>query len=318
MNDLTTIDRLGPAPAPLSDTARAAARARLDLAISGTRSGREPRRQRRVQLLAAVAVTAAGLAVGPALIGTDGSVALAAVDPMTFPWTPTAVPTGLGGPVFEKDANFIAARYGDQLNGISVITDVADDDFWTIPDSARSADVDGEEATVYERTVRDGTTQTASGVTVVWKDDENDWTAVTGSGQYADSDRMVAFADAMRHEPQGVHLNLGVAPSGWSVAAYKEDRIVTLGDSGEPGASSLTVALVESLDSDLSGYAASEVSTVLIHGVPAHIGRQDAGGGVQWILEATTANGQSFSLQAPVTMTRDQVAEVAESVTYAE
>jgi hypothetical protein len=316
MNDLSTIDRLGPASTPLSDTTLAAARARLDVAIAGDHRSREPRPQRRLPLLAAVAVTAAGLAVGPALIGTDGAIALAAVDPMTFPWTPGSVLPGLGEPVFEKDPNFIAARYGDPLDGVSVTTDVADNDFWTIPEAARSADVKGEEATVYESTVYDGTAEGAGAVTVVWKDEDNDWTAVTGSGRYADGDRMVTFAEALLDEPQPVDLNLSVAPSGWSVAAYKDDRVVTLSESGDVGPHDLTIVLTDSVDPDLSGYAASEVSTAVVHGLPSPIGQQDAGGGLQWILEAKTASGQPFSLQAPVALTRDQVIEIAESVTY--
>jgi len=317
MNDLTTIDRLGPAPRPLSETAFDAARARLDVAITQEHSSRQHRPRRRLPLLAAAAAAAVGLAVVPALIGTHDSIALAAVDPMTFPWTPSAVPAGLGEPVFEKDSNFIAARYGDQLNGVSVTTDVVDEDFWTIPVDAQSADVNGDEAKVYERTVYNGTPEHARAVTVVWKDDSSDWTAVTGSGRYADSGRMVAFAEALRDEPQRVDLSLSVAPVGWSVAAYKEDRILTLSESGEPGPNDLTIGLTDRVATDLSGYGAQDESTLTINGRPAHLGRQSSeAGGFRWILEAATASGQSFSLQAPDDFTRDQVIEVAESVTY--
>ncbi|MEI2774809.1 MAG: hypothetical protein V9G19_02335 [Tetrasphaera sp.] len=317
MTDHKTIDRLGPAPIPLSETSLSAARARLDSAITQAHSSVQRRPRRRLPLLAAAAAAAVGLAVAPALVGSDNSIALAAVDPMTFPWTPSAVPAGLGEPVFEKDSNFIAARYGDQLNGISITTDVAEEDFWTIPAGARSTDVDGDEAKVYERTVYNGSPESANAVTVVWKDDANDWTAVTGSGQYADGDRMVTFAEALRDQPQRVDLSLSVAPAGWTVAAYKEDRILTLSESGEPDDNDLTVALTDHVGTNLSAYGAEDESAVTINGRPALLGRQasDAGDS-RWILEANTASGQAFALQAPDGLTRDQVIAVAEGVTY--
>lgn len=317
MTDLKTIDRLGPAPTLLSEPARCAARARLNDAITQAHGSTQLRPRRRLPLLAAAAAAAVGLAVAPALVGSDNSIALAAVDPMTFPWTPSAVPAGLGEPVFEKDSNFIAARYGDQLNGISIATDVAEESFWTIPAGARSADVDGDEAKVYERTVHNGSPESANAVTVVWKDDANDWTAVTGSGQYADGDRMVAFAEALRDQPQRVDLSLSVAPAGWTVAAYKEDRILTLSESGEPDGNDLTVALTDHVGTNLSAYGAEDESAVTINGSPALLGRQASdAGGFRWILEANTASGQAFALQGPDGLTRDQVIAVAEGVTY--
>ena len=316
MTDLETIDRLGPAPTPLPETALRAARARLDAAVAQAPSSTRRRPSRRPSLLAAAAVTAVGLAVGPALVGSDDSVALAAADPMTFPWTPSTVPAGLGEPVFEKDSNFTAARYGDRSNGILVTTDVAEEDFWTIPAHARAADVDGDEAKVYERTVHDGGPEGARAVTVVWEDDANGWTAVTGSGQYAEDDRLVAFASAMRDEPQRVDLSLSVAPAGWTVAAYKDDRILTLSEPGEPERD-LTVALTDRVAEDLSAYDATDESAMTINGRPALLGRQASEtGGFRWILEASTASGRSFSLQAPDGLTRDQVVAVAEGVTY--
>lgn len=317
MTDLKTIDRLGPAPSPLSETSLSAARARLDSAITQARGSMQSRPRRRLPRLAAAAAAAVGLAVVPALVGSDNSIALAAVDPMTFPWTPSAVPAGLGQPVFEKDSNFIAARYGDQLNGISITTDVAEEDFWTIPAGARSADVDGDEAKVYERTVGNGSPESANAVTVVWKDDANDWTTVTGSGQYADVDRMVTFAEALRDQPQRVDLSLSVAPAGWTMAAYKEDRILTLSESGEPDDNDLTVALTDHVGTNLSAYGAEDESSVTINGRPALLGRQASDAGdFRWILEATTASGQAFAMQAPDGLTRDQVIAVAEGVTY--
>ena len=318
MNDLITVDRLGPAPTALSVASLDAARARLDaaiIAVPGRGSGRRSRR--RIPLLAASVAAAVGLALTPALVGTDDSVALAATDPMTFPWTPTAVPRGLGEPVFERDMGIVAARYGARLNGVSILTDVDDEDYWAIPGTARATDVNGQDATVYNRTVHDGTRSSAPAVTVVWHDESNEWTAVTGSGEYADPDRIVAFAESLRYEPQPVDLSLGLAPRDWSVAAYKEDRILTLSETGDIDGDSLTVALLDRASTDLSPYGAQEESTVTVNGRPAAIGRQASEEGEPgWILVAATPHGQPFSLQAPPNFNREQVLRVAESVTY--
>lgn len=227
MNDLDLLDRFGPQPTDPSATVMDAARARLDVAMSQAAAG-ERRSRRRLPLLVAAAAAAVGLAVSPALVGSDESVALAAVDPLTFPLTPAALPAGLGDPVFERDSNFMAARYGPVLNGVSIVTDVQDEDFWSIPDNAPTAEVNGHQATVISRTVHNGTPDSAPAVTVIWHSDDHDWTAVTGSGNYADAGRVGAIAESLRQEPQQVDLALSVAPKGWSVVAYKEDRILTL------------------------------------------------------------------------------------------
>ena len=315
MNDLDFLDRFGPKPSQLSATAMAAARARLDVAMTEA-GGSRPRPRRPLPILAAAAAAAVALAITPALIGSGGSVAIATVDPMTFPLTPTALPSGLGDPVFERDTGFMAARYGSALNGISIVTDVDDRDFWTVPDHVPTTDIHGHQASVVRRTVHNGTPDSAPAVTVIWQGD-HDWTAVTGSGSYADAGRVETIAESLRDRPQPVDLALSVAPKGWSVVAYKEDRILTLAAPGEGGSKELTVSLVDQLDRNLSGYAAQDVETVTINGEPGQVGRQTADAeGSAWILEARTSSGQPFSLQAPSALTRDQVIEVAEGVTY--
>ena len=316
MNDLELLDRFGPQPTDPSATVMDAARARLDVAMT-TPIPPAAHRSRRLPLLVAAAVAAVGLAVTPALVGSDTSVALAAVDPLTFPLTPTSLPAGLGDPVFEHDANFITARYGPVLNGVSITTDVEGQDFWSIPDNASTAEINGHHATVLSRTVYDGTPDSAPAVSVIWQGDDNDWTAVTGSGTYADAARVAAIAESLREEPQPVDLALSVAPTGWSVVAYKDDRILTLAASGEAGETDLTVAPVERVGRDLAGYGANDVETLVMNGEAAQLGRQAAEAGDQsWVLEAQTASGQPFSLQAPAALTRDQVIQVAKGVIY--
>ena len=316
MNDLDLLDRFGPQPTDPSENVMAVARARLDAAVSRAAAS-DRRSRRRLPLLAAAAAAAVGLAVTPALVGSDESVALAVVDPLTFPLTPEALPGGLGDPVFERDSNFTAARYGPTLNGVSIVTDVEDQDFWTIPENAAAADVNGHEATILRRTVHNGTSDRAPAVTVIWQSDDNGWTAVTGSGEYADVEGVAAIAESLREEPQPVDLALGVAPQGWSAVAYKEDRILIFAASSQAGSGDLTVALVERLSRDLAGYGAQDVEPLTINGEPAQLGRQVSEvNEPTWILEAHTSSGQAFSLQVPAEFTREQAIQIAEGVTY--
>lgn len=316
MNDLDLLDRFGPKPTDLSAAALGAARARLETAM--TRSTRvEPRSRHRLPLLAATAAAVVGLAITPSLVGSDQSVALAGVDPLVFPLTPTALPAGLGDAVFERDSGVMAARYGSVLDGVSVVTDVEGEDFWSVPDDAPKVQVHGHPAAVISRIVHDGTPASAPAVTLVWQGDDHEWTGVTGSGRYADAGRVAAIAESLREEPQPVDLAVSVAPRGWSVTAYKEDRILTLAAPGGAGPNELTVALVDRPSANLSGYGAQDVETLTINGAAARLGRQAAEAGAPaWILEAQTSSGQAFSLQAPAALTRDQVIQVAEGVTY--
>jgi len=74
--------------------------------------------------------------------------------------------------------------------------------------------------------VNDGTSATAQAVTLVWNDDTNGWTAVTGSGEYADRDVVFAFAEAVADKPQKADLRLGMAPGGWIVAVFGQSEIL--------------------------------------------------------------------------------------------
>lgn len=326
MNDMTLLKAHGPAAAELPTDVRDRARAALLREIDRTvdlddvlpaATVRRPRRLGRLALVAA-SISAVALIV-PSLAGLDGSAAIAIVptDPLGFPFTPTKVPAGLGDPVFERDGQFSAARYGSALNGLTVLTDVEDEDFWTIPADAPTVDVAGHQGRVLTGTAYNGTPRSAPTVAVVWETDDHDWTAVRGSGTYADAGRVEAFAESLREKDQPVDLSLSLAPEGWSVAAYKEDRILTLSPNDEPGANDLTVSLVDAPAEDLAAYGAQEVSTMTINGQPAQLGRQGGTGEEDgWLLTGHTTSGQAFSLQAPDDLTREQVIEVAEGVTY--
>ena len=123
-----------------------------------------------------VAASAAGaLFAGPSLLGLDnaGAIALAPADPLSFPLTPATVPAGLGEPIFEMESHFVSARYGaGSPDGLTVTTNVENDDFWTIPEDTQSVDISGHDATLFNDVAFDGTTTSTPTVSVVWRDDE--------------------------------------------------------------------------------------------------------------------------------------------------
>lgn len=311
MNDLDLLDTFGPSAPETSDATLAAARARLDATMASPTPA--VRRTRRLPLLVAASVVAAGavgVAVTPALVGSDDSIALAAVDPLTFPWTPATVPAGLGDPVFDKDLGHFGVVYGESGNGFSIFTQIESD--WDLPSNARDAEVNGEPAKVFERE-RNG----APAVTVAWEDDTEGETWVTGSGPYAEPDTVLSFVEALREKPQPVDLGLTVAPSGWMPTFYKADRILTLTQSGEDGPERLTVALLDQLTADFAGaYAATGVERTTIDGRPATFGQQETDGGTQWVLETTARDGQPFQVQAPGALTEAQLLEIAAGVRH--
>jgi len=116
-----------------------------------------------------------------------------------------------------------------------------------------------------------------------------------------------------------VPLQLTLAPRGWLLVAYKDDRIITLADpAGDPA----TDATARTLDvylpqppSDPAGLPAEVGATgpledVTVHAQPGYL-LPTANG---WFLQAAMEDGTVFVLQAPGDFTAEQVVEVAEGV----
>lgn len=313
MNDLDLLRTHGPAPTTPTSAV-------LDRALSALRTEieRHPERaatvmtfrprtrlRRRAFGLGLAAATVAGAAVlAPSLLGVGGSgaIALGPVEPLSFPLTPSGIPSGLGDPVFDRDGNFWMAQYrGAGSDRVSVILPESLE-HWTIPDSAKHVDVAGQDAVLFN--AADGA------VVVAWAEPDGDVVGVSGRGVFADPSRVEAFAESLTERPQQVDLVLTVAPEGWTPTAYKEDRIVQFTGDGDE---SMTVVLLDDLSPDLAGYGATDVSSVEVSGRAAAIGRKDGEG---WVLEAQTSDGTPFSLQAPVNFSKEQVVEVANGVKH--
>ena len=328
MNDLALLKAHGPAATPLHDDVLLRARMTLlDEVEQATGPRTSPTRGesnghvgsiRRRFAIGLVAASAAGVLVAaPSLLGLEnaGAIALAPVDPVSFPLTPSDVPAGLGEPIFEMDSNFMSARYGARSpDGLTVTTNVDSEDFWTIPDDTESVDISGHDGTLFHGVAFDGTTIATPTISVVWRDDNGEWTRVTGQGTYAEAGRVEAFAESLLDRPQPVDLSLSVAPAGWSLTAYKEDRILMLSPDNGPSEDDLTVALVDKLPEDFAhAYDVDQVTTARVHARDALVGKNSEA----WILLAQVADGQAYLVSAPGTFSREQVVEVANGVSYA-
>lgn len=305
MNDLDLLDRFGPSASEPTDGALAAARARLDAAVAAPTPA--VRRSRRLPLLVAASVVAAGavgVAVTPAIVGSDHSIALAAVDPLTFPVTPTWLPEGLGDPVFSKDSSVLMlASYGRPQNGMSVVVSPSPDQ-WEDREHERRIEVNGHDGTIFERDPGD--------VVVVWKEDGS-YIGVAGRGGFAREEVVTHVAESVVDRDQPVDLFLTIAPEGWHVKAYQSDMHVSYGERGE-----LSVTLLSSQADAGTDFGAHGVHDVSVDGRAGWIGSKadERGDGGGWILVSNAPDGTGFVLQAPGALTEEQVIEIAAGVRH--
>ena len=343
MNEITLLREAGPEAPPLTAAARSAARAALLAEIEAADSGRgrfplpSPKVRWRIGLAVttpAAAWTAAVVVSAPDEPGPPPtSVTLVAFEPPVFPLSVDPVPPGLT-PTFSADpGGILQARYGSGDGGSSFGIQVS-------PDEPEQHDVTGTD----EVTIGDREGELVSGVDLVcggpgpecvdverpyvhlvvqWRDDL--WVQVSGQGRYDDGDRLVALARALVDEPQPVPLQVHLAPAGWSVLAYKDDRILTLvNDAYEQ--QTLTVHLplpddvipADRLLSELMG-PVGPVIDVTVHDRPAHLvqiggGPLDSG----WFLQAQFPDGTTFVVQAPAAFTQDEVIRFAGEVTHSQ
>jgi hypothetical protein len=294
------------------------------------RRGRRIRRARRARRVAPALVAAAAVVVGVTVSGgadrpaTLGPVELVGQQSQTFPLSFDAVPAGLTGPSLSLDPSFEDVGPGrahagwhdpgDPASGVGLQVDVAepstdgDDEIA----EARIGEADG---TVFRTDV----TGADPVVSVVWERAEDQWVTVSGEGRFASESAVVQLARQVVDRAIAVPLQLTLAPRGWVLVAYKEDRVVTLADpTGDPAADAtartLTVQLPQppSDPADLSREvgATGDLVEVTVHGRPGYVLPTADG----WFLQASLPDGTVFVVQAPADLSLGQVVEVAEGV----
>lgn len=343
MNDITLLRDAGPDAPPLRPAALFAARAALldEIERSGTMRGRVrarlPRRRTVVRIgawvaVAAVAWTAAVVIAAPDELGPPpGSVTLVAFEPPAFPLSLDPVPPGLT-PSFSADPGGIlhAGYSGAGDDSIYVRVEPDEPEQYDVRDT-EDVTVNGQDAELVT-----GTSTTCSGpgpecievevpyVHLVWERRDGQWVQLSGSGRYDDADRLRAVAEDLVDRPQPVPLQVDLAPAGWSVLAFKDDRILTLvNDAYEQQTLSVHIPLPEDVipPEELLSQLMSPIGPVVpvtVHGAPAHLVRlqSDYMNQEMWFLQARFADGTTFTVQAPEAFTQEQVVEMAEQVTY--
>ena len=165
-----------------------------------------------------------------------------------------------------------------------------------------------------------------------WQRTDGQWVALYGSGdRYGVETALVAVAESIVDRPQPVQLQFRLAPEGWIVSSYESLGNLTLVSEAAP--TSLTDRIGVSLLERWRGYTGPDVvlqgmtdgnpvEEVTVNGEPARLVSvpdpfaDPAAERRMWYLAAQFADGPQFLLQAPDTLTREDVLAMAEGLTY--
>jgi hypothetical protein len=287
-------------------------------------------------LAVAAALTAAVVAGPEAAAPPPGDVTR--VDEVTlvdfempaFPLTLPAPPPGSSGPVFGGSgaggASMSYTSTEDALDHVTIHVGTEPPPpggSVGFPDSVvETVTINGSPAVI----VTSSETEDVAGAGLDWERAPGQWVTITAQGRYAERDLVTAIAGDLVDRPQAMPVQLHLAPAGYSLDFFKDDgRTVRLGDDADP-ARGLTVRLpfpdevapVEQLP-DVADGSAGPVDQVAVQGQPADVVRTDfgAGGRQGWLLQARFPDGTTFVVETPGDLTRDQVVQLADQVTYA-
>ncbi|QXG76006.1 hypothetical protein KUM42_19960 [Modestobacter sp. L9-4] len=171
---------------------------------------------------------------------------------------------------------------------------------------------------------------------LVWHRPDGRWLQVWGEGDtYGRVDAVVAVAQSVVERPQPVAVQVGLAPEGWTVASYESGSNLTLVDDATPSfRNQVNVSMWGRWDTDhtVPGYLqylaqGEPVEAVTVQGRPAELASVPdplTGPGFPdepepartWYVMGQVPGGPVFLLQAPDTLSREDVLAVAEQVTY--
>ena len=337
MNDIALLREAGPEGPVLTTATRQAARAALMAEMEGRRTvGRRRPSPRRLALRVGAGLVAAAAAwVGAVAITSSDpgappdSVTLVDFAMPAFPLALPTAPPGSTGPVFGGDGggggsmSYLGTE--DPMDSVTVHVG-------TEPAPVAVAGFGGsaveDAVTVGGRPGRlivvDTQSEDFQVAHLDWERRPGQWVTVFGQGRYAERDVLTALGDDLVDSPRTVPLQLHLAPAGFRLDFFKDDgRIVRLADDTDPEVG-LTVHLPspdgvlppEQWSAMVEG-AVGPVEELVVLGQPAHVVRTHHGGGHEgWYLQARFPDGTVFVVQAPGTLTREQVVQVAEQVTY--
>jgi hypothetical protein len=159
-------------------------------------------------------------------------------------------------------------------------------------------------------------------VSLLWERPDGRWITILGEGAYAKKAALVAVGDSVVDRPQPIGLRFGLAPAGWSVGGYEENRSLDLISDTDPdqllrvsvyspGAGTTIDTIVEGNTFD------GPVETVTFQGQPGRLAlRQgEAGTPDYWFAVGQLPGGKIFLLIAPKVLTQEQVVQIADQIT---
>jgi hypothetical protein len=170
---------------------------------------------------------------------------------------------------------------------------------------------------------------------LAWQRPDGQWAYAWSQGDaYSSVPALTSVAESIVDKTQPVRLQVGLSPQGWSVSAYETGGLTLVSDVDPSIVNRIGISLQErwrgyNRPADvLQGMAAGNpVEDVTVQGRPAQLvsvpdpftgpgnpGREEPRR--MWYLAAELPDGVIFLLQAPDTLSRDDVLAVAEQVTY--
>ena len=272
-----------------------------------------------------------GIAAPSVGVETPGNgISLVAAEQVTFPLSLDPAPDGLtptfsrwGGTAFYGDQPLVfSADYSSGGRDRVLVRLFPEDPRAWGEDSGWS--VDGEVAGTV--TVKGAEAEVRRGdgsLTLLWERPDGRWMQVLGEGAYSQVDAAASVAASVVDRPQPVGLQFGLAPAGWSVGGYEESRSLDLVSDVDPGQSPLRVSLFGgpgydvTIDAPFEGRdLAGPVEPVTIQGLPARMAvARDSGD--DWLVTGQLPEGgPMFLMLAPSVLTKDQVLQIAEQITY--
>jgi hypothetical protein len=346
MNDITLLCEAGPDAPLLTSAARSAARAALlDEIVAARRPWylRLPTRKFQLRIglglvTAAAAWTTAVVVAAPDPVGPPpDSVHLVDFVMPTFPLSLDPEPAGLH-PAFDGGADGATiADYHDAERTSGFTIYVREDepdldeqdpgaDLGPVED-VRVGELDAELVRgSHDVACEDGLSVcgTRSFTRLAWKFDDDRWVLLEGDGSYRDAERLIGVAESLVDRPQPAVLSVGLAPEGWSVAAYKMGRVLTLvNDAYEQQTLTLHLPLSEDVipadqvRDSIMGPVGPQLD-VTVNDRPAQLVLCESGYLDEriWYLQAQVDDGTTFVLQVPDSFTQQQVLQLAGTVTY--
>jgi hypothetical protein len=172
---------------------------------------------------------------------------------------------------------------------------------------------------------------------IAWQRSDGLFVYLAGEGdRYSKAEALVAVAESIADRPQPVELQFGLAPQGWAVSSYESMASLTLVSEADPTSprDRIGISLLERWRGETDPHDAlrgmsygSPVETVTVFGREAALvsvpdpftgpgfpGHEEPGR--MWHLAAQFPDGPLFLLQAPDTMSREDVLAMAEALTY--